>query len=361
MKLICFKIIVHYICMFTLREHIKKMNTIMKEMDILHIALENLFTATKIKGKWIKPKNLDEDGDIEFTIEGEIRRFYIEIKKELRQHHLPNILQIANIRKPLIVVARNIFPKLKEELRQNNIGYLEANGNIYLNENKVYVWIEGNKLIDIDKEIQNRAFTKTGLKVVFHFLRDEQNINMPYREIVRNADVALGNINYIIKGLIESGFLIRLNNERYKLTKKKELLEKWLTGYTERLKPTLEIGTFRFLKQEDFINWKKLPLKNTLTYWGGEPAGALLTNYLQPEILTLYTIEPRTELMKNYRLIPDTTGNVKVFKKFWNYDDANNNTAPPLLIYTDLINFGDERCTETANMIYDEFLKGKYE
>ena len=64
--------------------------------------------------------------------------------------------------------------------------------------------------------------------------------------------------------------------------------------------------------------------------------------------------------MKNYRLVPDINGNVKIFKKFWENEDVNNNVVHPLLAYTDLINKGDRRCTETAQKIYDEYLQNKF-
>jgi len=101
------------------------------------------------------------------------------------------------------------------------------------------------------------------------------------------------------------------------------------------------------------------PIKKEKTWWGGEPAGDLLTNYLRPAELTLYTMETRNELIKNYRLIPDENGNVKAYNKFWQHDEVDDNTVPPLLVYADLINSNDRRCTETALKIYDEFLQNK--
>jgi hypothetical protein len=51
--------------------------------------------------------------------------------------------------------------------------------------------------------------------------------------------------------------------------------------------------------------------------------------------------------MRNYRLIPDLTGDVRVYKKFWNFEtNDNNKTVPPLLTYVDLRNTGDKRCRE---------------
>jgi hypothetical protein len=137
---------------------------------------------------------------------------------------------------------------------------------------------------------------------------------------------------------------------------KKELLEKWMDTYVERLKPALLIGTFRFLKEEDFKRWKGMPLTPGKTYWGGEPGGDKYTNYLRPEILTIYTLENRNEMIRNYRLIPDEKGNVKVYKKFWN-DDTKHDMAPPVLIYADLMTTGDNRCIETAQKMYNELLQ----
>jgi hypothetical protein len=132
-----------------------------------------------------------------------------------------------------------------------------------------------------------------------------------------------------------------------------------MVAYEERLKPALKTGTFRFLKEEDFTNWKKLPTRKGKTFLGGEPAGDLFTNFLRPVELTLYTTETRNELIKNYRLVPDEKGNVKVYKKFWQQDEVKDNVVPPLLIYADLVNTNDRRCMETAPKIYDEFLQNK--
>lgn len=331
----------------------------MKEKDIVYIALENLQKHIGITGKWkdtVRPKELD--GQLELKIDNFLTiKFNAEIKQELRNYQLDQIITQANRFKPLMVVAYRIFPKIKEELIKNQIAYLEGNGNIYIKQNDVMLWVDTQKTIPIEKDKGNRAFTKTGLRVLFQFLLNDQFINMSYRDIARYTEVGLGNINYILKGLKELGFLVNLNKDKYKLNNRKELLNKWMTAYEERLKPTLLIGTFRFIRENDFTNWKELQLNNNKTYWGGEPAGDLLTHHLRPAELTLYTLETKNELIKNYRLIPDERGNIKIYKKFWPSDKENVNTVPPLLIYTDLINTGEKRCIETAEKIYNELLK----
>jgi hypothetical protein len=332
--------------------------------EVANKALENLEQTAQIKGKWkpIAQKKGDHglDGLLEFTLNGKAYKVNAQVKNNIRAIHLPKLYELAENHAPLIVIADQIFPKIKEELRNHNIAYLETNGNIWLKHDKGLYWIDTNKVLPEEKEKINRAFTKTGLKVVFDILRDETLINLPYREIAKRAEIALGNINYIINGLKEKGFILKLNKNTYKLTNKQELLNTWITKYEEKLKPELEIGTFRFLKKDDFLHWKNLQLKNNKTWWGGEPGGDLYTNYLKPAVLTLYTTETRNELIRNYRLIPDPKGDVKVYRKFWTYDEVNDRMAPPLLIYADLINTGDHRCIETAQKLYHELFEGKF-
>ena len=110
------------------------------------------------------------------------------------------------------------------------------------------------------------------------------------------------------------------------------------------------------MKEDDLLAWKDLKLDTTKTVWGGQPAGDLLTNYLHPAEFTIYTDESRNELIKNYKLIPDEKGNLKVYQKFWKWDNSTQNTAPSLIVYTDLMVISDRRCIETAQKIYDEYL-----
>lgn len=332
----------------------------MQEQEIINIALDNLQKNTNIKGKWVEFAIKELDGKLNLMINNEEIKFNVEIKKELRNHLLPQIAGMAEKYPPLILVAEIIFPKIKGELRERNIAYLEANGNIYIKHNGTYLWIDANKPIKSQKEHGNRAFTKTGLKIVYEFLIDETWINKPYREIAEKTGTGIGNITNIIKGLKKDGFLLKLTRDKNKLTSKKDLLQKWIGAYGTRLKPHLLIGQFRFVRENDFINWKNLHLQTGKTWWGGEAAGDLLTNYLRPGELTLYTTENRNELIKKYRLVADIKGNIKIYKVFWHQkDETTNNTVHPLLVYADLINTGDRRCIETAQKIYDELLANK--
>jgi len=329
----------------------------MSEDQIILQALDNLKDATGITGKWNKTFESEADGELYITINGNELKLTVEIKNELRSHQLYSILRQASNYRPFIVVATRIFPKIKEELRNLKIAYLESNGNLYLNEKQAYIWIETQKPTAEFQEKANRAFNKTGLKAVLLLLIHEEYINRPYREIAASAQVSLGNVTNIINSLKENGFVTNVNKQQHRLTNRKDLITKWSDSYVEKLKPSIKMGKFSFINKDIFNSWRNMILPED-TVWGGEPAADILTDYLRPAILTIYTAESRTEIMKKCRLIPDEKGNIEIYQKFWNWTDYNEQqTAPWLIIYAELMAVDDKRTRETAQMIYEQRIK----
>jgi len=335
---------------------------VMKGAEIVHIAIENLIKTAEVDGNWTEQTNQELDGVLTLFIGNGKVAFNAEIKKELRNHQITQLEYYARKYPPFMIIAGRIFPKIKEELRKLKIAYLEANGNVFFDVNRYRYHIEANIPFQTPKEKQNRAFTKTGVKVLFHFLINPELINLPHREIAEITGVAHGNIAYIFNGLKENGFLARLNKNTFQLMNKKELLDKWMVAYKETLQPTLEIGRFRFANEENFTHWRNINLREGETWWGGEPAGDLLTDYLRPGELTLYTTETRNELIRNYRMIPDQEGDIKILRQFWKNEfiTENQNRVPLLLVYADLINTGNNRCFETARIIWDKYLAHEF-
>ena len=176
-------------------------------------------------------------------------------------------------------------------------------------------------------------------------------MNKTQREIAEITGVALGNIPQVIDGLKETTYLLRLNNKEYVWENRRELLNRWIDKYATVLRPKLKKSNYT-LKG----NWKELKLNNEFTVWGGEPAADLLTNHLRPGKLILYTKEDKLNLMKNYHLIPKEGGDIEVLEMFW--ENANDKeTAPPLLVYADLILEGGKRNNETAQIIFNDYIE----
>ncbi len=322
-------------------------------MNNTHLIIEKFEKEAGIKVKISAAKqNVHVDAMVEVLFSTGKEVFYVEQKLEIREVQLPQIFSLAEKYKPLLIIAEKTYPKIRKSLKEKKINYLDISGNACIQTSNNYIYIEKSDKASIEKTNYARAFTKTGVKVLYHLLINPDDVNLTVRELAGITAVGNDSIHKILRSLLASGYLIRIDKKKYKLAKKEELLKEWIRAYKENLKPKILVGNFHF---DNNKLWKSISFKNN-TKWGGEPAGNFLTGYLVPSVWTIYTNEKRSELVKNYKLYPDDKGEVFVFEKFWKDEETKSNTVHPLLVYTDLIITEDPRNIETANMIYEKHL-----
>ena len=60
--------------------------------------------------------------------------------------------------------------------------------------------------------------------------------------------------------------------------------------------------------------------------------------------------------MKNYKLKPRPDGEVEVLEMFWEQKETEQ-TAPPILVYAELLQEGGKRNKETAEIIFNEYIE----
>lgn len=323
---------------------------------ILEKALANLPPEIGYKTEWetyVPDNNFRVDAKVTFNPQKNktiVRN--AEIKKEIRKHHIPPLKELQERVGPIMLVAERLYPNIKKLLNEAGIDWMDIAGNIHLEEGETLIWIDRHTTTPIQQK-KNRAFTKTGLKVVFLFLHEETWLNKTYREIAEAADVALGNIKHVLDGLKEHEFVYAKNKNVLKLKNREKLLDQWITVFADELKPRIQKGRYNFINKEAEQNWKNLPLDEQ-DHWGGEPAADLLTNDLKPMGYILYTQKNRAELMKKFKLMPDENGKVEIREPYWTVENELPNIAPRLVVYTDLMVTGDPRNIKIAEEIYAE-------
>lgn len=330
-----------------------------EQLKIIYTALDSLDSNPLFSGIWKYVVDTAEHIKLNLYIGDTTLNYSVFSRKELRAQQVQRITNLPGWDKT-IVIAGKIYPDAKEQLVTNKIPYIEANGNIFIAEKNTHIWIDTNKSSAIKRVSGNRAFTKTGLKVLFHFLLNEAYLDMPYRQIASETNTSLGNITNIINSLKQLNFIREDAMGKLTLANKEQLRDKWIDSYEHELKPAMEMGTFRFESELDMQNWRRIPMENNNTVWSGEPGGHLLTGMLKPNQLTIYTNLNRNELTNQYRMVRDPKGNIKVYSKFWAYSRYRNaHTAPPLLVYADLLNSGVPANIAAAQRIFDDVLSVK--
>lgn len=327
----------------------RRQNTIEQAITNLGNKLED-----KLMFKKIVINNRNTLYDATFKIH--LNKFFVKHKTEVRPDQIIKLQEFKGKYNNTLIIADYITPRAKVILREKNINYIDGAGNIYFRFNNINIYIEAyNNQPPLNKT--NGAFTKTGLKVVYLFLNNPEFVNFTYRDIAKNADVALGTVPKVINGLEEENYLLFKKHNEFVLNNNDNLLKRWQFEYNNKLKPALLINKYKPINDDFYTKWKKLKLPNG-DLWGGETAADILTNYLKPEIFTIYTFHTNMRIIRNYGLIPDNEGDVHVYNQFWNIgnDKVKNNCVPNIITYADLLGTGDTRCIETANKIYEQFL-----
>lgn len=78
-----------------------------------------------------------------------------------------------------------------------------------------------------------------------------------------------------------------------------------------------------------------------------------MTGHLKPGTVTFYTERLDPRMAFDLRLKTDPNGNVEVIEKFWVFEGENPTLAPAPVVYADLMQTGEDRCIETAQIIYN--------
>lgn len=285
------------------------------------------------------------------------RVYAVEVKKGLRPATLGAVLhQIEHVGKPPLIIADYVTPPMAEKLRERNIAFVDAAGNAFLDQPPVYIWIKGQRPEELPgiNKAEGRAFQASGLKVLFALLCNPDWIAEPYREIARLAGVAHGTVGWVMAELPELGFVAEFDGER-RLLQAELLLKRWAEAYARTLRPKLVIGRFR---TDQARWWAKAKPANYELVFGGEVAAERLTGTLRPETVTLYGKRADPRLLLDYRLQKDPNGPIEILERFWTFPAADKDLTPEPLVYADLLNIGDARCLEAADLIYEKIIDG---
>ena len=206
----------------------KNMQTaILKERQIVDKAIDALTAHFPMVIEWEAADNtFNAKKRIDGFLTLQNKRIPAEVKGDFRMHQLGRILeQIADY--DAFILIANVLPEnIKDKLKKLGINYLDTAGNAFIFYPPIAIAIDGKKRA-INKEVlRDKAFTKTGMKLIFAYLTKETLINQPYREIAELVGVSLDIITKTNESLKQQGFIRQLDGKKMALTDKKKLFEK---------------------------------------------------------------------------------------------------------------------------------------
>lgn len=331
--------------------------------EILNLALEALHEklALPTENIILKENNMYKEYDAIVQIMDV--DFLCEVKNSVTTATVGNIVNrlktLATIEKrPVLLIAKYITPTVIENLATNGINTLDCAGNCHIRcvkEGKILFYLanKGEKNTWM-AEKPYPAFQEAGLKVIFYLLQNPLNVNKPYREIQNDTGVSLGAIKNVLDVLIERNFILLARGKRI-LKNKNALFNLWVENYNQVLKPKLLLGKMSFRTNAQRMHWAALKLPEGM-YWGGEGGANKIDDYLEPGAFEIYTNIPAANLLRTGMVMQNENGEIRIYQKFWKWE-TDNQLAPLILIYADLMGSGNSRCQEMAKRLLDYGLK----
>jgi hypothetical protein len=324
------------------------------EHDLLEFASKALDEIDLFENKiCIDSKSLS-DGQLKLLLGKKKVKYLVEFKNNLTISHSQLLfIEKRKSNKPILLITNYVNPEMAERLRSNGIEFIDAVGNVFINQPPIYIFIKGNKAETLRNKNVTRAFKNSGLKIIFGFLTNPEMINLSYREIAKLTGVALGTVGWVMRDLKLLGFVKRVEKDSLRLKSKEELLTRWVTAYAEKLRPKQLLGNYT--GSNDLLNNQEDYSEKFI--FSGELAAARLINYLKPQKVTVFLEKNNLNdfLLKN-RLKRDESGEVEILERFWNYEfnEVKENLVHPILVYADLIASGKQRNIETAKILYEK-------
>lgn len=281
-------------------------------------------------------------------------KFWAKVKKNINGAAISEaVFQSAQAAEKFVLVTEYVSQPQAEKLRELGVSFFDTAGNAYFNEPGLYIFVTGQKT-QVSREKIPRLFRPPGMKLLFAFLTDSELENESYRRISVATNVPTPTVGVFMADLEKAGFLIKRAGNKRRIVRRDELFKRWLESYGESFRPTLNPVRFQS-KKYDGRWWEAVDITHYNACWGGETGGALLTKHLKPEIATIYSDSLLPRLQAQYGLVRDGRGNVEILNKFWTGGEGSE-TAPPLVVYADLVATADGRNLETAQLIYERYL-----
>ncbi|ATA94812.1 hypothetical protein CGC54_01240 [Capnocytophaga canimorsus] len=324
-----------------------------KDTDFIYEAIANLEEYTGLK---ISMETSRKEYDAVLDINGEI--FYVEAKPSARNSNIGIILdQISQYdkSKSWILIADYLAKDVADRLQQQHSNYLDSAGNAFIKSNNLFIIVEGKKKETTEKKNQSRAFQEVGLKLLLLLISDQESLQLSYRALAEKTKISLGSVSNIFQELEDGGFILKIKRKRV-LKNIDTLLERWVIAYNEILKPRVLRKKYRLANKNFDLN--SSDIERLGFFWGGESAAGSITNYLKSSNHTIYYDGELSTLVKELKMIPDANGNIEVYNTFWTEDLQLKypNTAPPLVVYADLMGTNSSRNIEAAKMILENGL-----
>ncbi len=328
--------------------------------------LENLRSLPFLSKASLKPEHRQKgsqgDALLDLTTPRGRRRLRVEEKRSHLSHALvSDLIARASPRAtmPLILFAPYVSPEMGALLVSRGINFVDRAGNCRLDLGGSYVaHVQGRKLRQsFDAPGGIRA---PGFRLIFALLAEPDLLNASARDLARASGVSLGTAYNVLRRLEHDRMVVRTKSRRH-LVRRDDLVDRWLAGYAETLRPHLLAGRFQTADPDPPSLERRVATilgPNATWAWGGAAAAFRLTKHYRSDETVLHVEAAPSDFPQRMQAIPHRAGPLVLLgvPAPIAFRGQAPRTVHPLLVYTELILTGSDRAREAASELRERFL-----
>lgn len=251
--------------------------------------------------------------------------------------------------KPVMLGERFVSARRGQALRSSGIPFVDSVGNMWLELLGFFVDVEGRPPPARPRETPtaaDRLSRPASQRIVFALLVRPDLTRATLRDLAGVAGTSLGAAQAVVADLITRGYLYKDGHDR-RLSRAGALADRWVSDFPNRLLPKLRTLALRGPEPSWWFG-RRAELEASGTAVGGEAAGELLGHPFRSVETLLYGTPPWGAVRKLGRLGEKGPATVVLRERFWSADVSDGKTAPPLLVYADLLSTDEPRQLQLA-------------
>ncbi len=288
-------------------------------------------------------------------------RFLVETKTSHLGYGMVDAI-LANARRepglPWLLFAPHVGRPMATYLKEAGLNFMDAVGNCWITLGTDHVAeIVGRTQ---DTAPQERALRAPAYQALFALLARRDGLRAPIRALAAAAGVSKSVVARLLSRLEAEGFVGRSGGHRH-LLHRKVLIDRWVAGYADVLRPSLLVGRFEAPERDPAVLEERIErtLGERIQWaWSGGPAGFRLVKHYRGETLTLMAEQP-SGLSRELRLLPSRSGRLSILRSAGplTFEGLMPRTVHPLLVYAELLALPHERSGEAALELRERFVE----
>ena len=307
------------------------------------------------------PPACDEgfDAVVRIRAKGTDYRFLAQVKSSHLSYAVVDELAVHAHRKrgpPWLLLAPYIGKPMAQHLKEQGLNFIDRLGNCWLALGDDHVAEITGRTPETLPEA--RTLRAPAYRALFALLASEENVSLPVRELAEVSGVSRAAVGKLLQRLDAEDFIGRTKSRRVVLNRR-ALIDRFVHGYAEVLRPSMLIGKYEMIERDPFKFEQRVEatLGDRFRWaWSGHAAAYRLEPHYRGETSAI-VIDGGHDVVCELKLAPSMrTGRVSLLRPVGplTFVGAAPRTVHPLLVYAELLAVPHERTAEEAAMLREK-------